>query len=498
MKGKDLINEIVREKMPDIEQVREKCHNTPERLRKASLVPLYAGMAIAVAVMAALGSMFWRGDDYIGCENPPASATDEPAVGCTTLPPLNTFWDNRSLETPWEIKNTEGSSFRATIISEITEKSADIDYFHFPNIELPRHFLHSVIIMDWGFEYRYAPIGKLDGYGFCESTWFRILITHENVNVELRAPTNASYSFLITPDFMNEIKDSLELVIVAQHDMYLNESEVKEGFGELTAKLEPIIIRENISFKFAIEIEDFIGWHFSTTGLNEFAIRLENGDTIPLFGNGDLSSIGGWSCNIAPDSSYECGECGSCARAEHVLMTFCHRLSLLDSTFSLDKIVAIIINGAEIEVGDKVVLNVHREKNSLIQSVQPELFSYPTLPQFTVSNPFRPGHRAIDIMGDNIKGTPVFAAGCGVVTEAEHLRTGYGHYVIIQHGEEYGYLKTLYSHLDEILVEVGQKVTAGEQLATVGNTGRSEEPHLHFEVIDGSRRLNPKDFLPAH
>jgi murein DD-endopeptidase MepM/ murein hydrolase activator NlpD len=124
------------------------------------------------------------------------------------------------------------------------------------------------------------------------------------------------------------------------------------------------------------------------------------------------------------------------------------------------------------------------------------LFSWPTREHFKISNGFKRGHSAIDISGSGIRGTPVFAAGCGEVIEVHWLRSGYGHYIVIQHGEEYNHLKTLYSHNDEQIVRVGQRVVEGEQIGTVGRTGRADGYHLHFEVIDGSRRLNPNLFLP--
>jgi hypothetical protein len=60
MKGKEIITQINSEKMPDLEQVREKCVNTPPRPIRMSLLPLYAGLAVAVAVMLVFGTFVWR------------------------------------------------------------------------------------------------------------------------------------------------------------------------------------------------------------------------------------------------------------------------------------------------------------------------------------------------------------------------------------------------------------------------------------------------------
>ena len=85
-------------------------------------------------------------------------------------------------------------------------------------------------------------------------------------------------------------------------------------------------------------------------------------------------------------------------------------------------------------------------------------------------------HGAIDIAA--ARGTPIKAAGGGVVILARYYGLA-GRTVFIDHG---GGLTTLYFHMDKILVNVGQTVFTGDQIGTVGNTGRSTGPHLHFET----------------
>ncbi|SBW05405.1 M23 family metallopeptidase [uncultured Dysgonomonas sp.] len=75
-------------------------------------------------------------------------------------------------------------------------------------------------------------------------------------------------------------------------------------------------------------------------------------------------------------------------------------------------------------------------------------------------------------------GTPVYVTGDGVVTLAD-WKQGYGKCIIVDHG--FGY-QTLYAHLNDYKVRYGQKVTRGEQIGEVGNTGKSTGPHLHYEV----------------
>ena len=85
-------------------------------------------------------------------------------------------------------------------------------------------------------------------------------------------------------------------------------------------------------------------------------------------------------------------------------------------------------------------------------------------------------HGAIDIAAS--RGTPIKAAAGGVVILARYYGLA-GRTVFIDHG---GGMTTLYFHMDKILVNVGQTVVTGDQIGTVGNTGRSTGPHLHFET----------------
>lgn len=95
-------------------------------------------------------------------------------------------------------------------------------------------------------------------------------------------------------------------------------------------------------------------------------------------------------------------------------------------------------------------------------------------------------HTGIDFSAPT--GTPIYATGNGVVTRIRKDRTGYGTHLVIDHG--YGY-ETLYAHLHAYMVEEGERVTKGQQIATVGNTGTSTAPHLHYEVRYRGNPVNP-------
>lgn len=89
-------------------------------------------------------------------------------------------------------------------------------------------------------------------------------------------------------------------------------------------------------------------------------------------------------------------------------------------------------------------------------------------------------------------GTPVKAAGGGTVTEAEKLK-GYGNIIAIDHGNG---LVTRYAHLSRMNVGVGDAITAGQIIGTVG-TADGGDPQLHFEVLQNDEPVNPVDFLPT-
>ena len=88
-------------------------------------------------------------------------------------------------------------------------------------------------------------------------------------------------------------------------------------------------------------------------------------------------------------------------------------------------------------------------------------------------------------------GTPIFATGDGVVLKADNSLSGYGNHIEIDHG--YGYI-TLYAHLSKYNVRAGKRVKRGDIIGYVGSTGRSEAPHLHYEVIKNGEKVNPINF----
>lgn len=95
-------------------------------------------------------------------------------------------------------------------------------------------------------------------------------------------------------------------------------------------------------------------------------------------------------------------------------------------------------------------------------------------------------HPGIDFSAPT--GTEIYTTGDGVVKEILRSRRGYGNRLVVDHG--FGY-ETMYAHIHEFKVRKGQKVKRGQLIATVGNTGKSTAPHLHYEIRKNDKRVNP-------
>lgn len=144
------------------------------------------------------------------------------------------------------------------------------------------------------------------------------------------------------------------------------------------------------------------------------------------------------------------------------------------------------------------ILKLAKEKNKLlaaIPAIQP--IRNENLKQIASgfgyrSDPFtkvRKFHEGMDFSART--GTPIYATGDGVIARADNTASGYGNHVVIRHG--FGY-ETLYGHLSKYHCRPGQSVKRGDVIGFVGSTGRSEAPHLHYEVHKGGEVVNPLNY----
>ncbi len=151
-------------------------------------------------------------------------------------------------------------------------------------------------------------------------------------------------------------------------------------------------------------------------------------------------------------------------------------------------------NDDQVAVGEKLFIPGARwaRADTAVARASVSRFIWPTRGEISSSFGWRWGrlHAGVDLANDI--GTYVMAARAGQVIWAG-WRGGYGYTVMLDHGG--GYV-SLYGHLDDYFVERGQYVRAGQRIASMGNTGNSTGPHLHFEIQKDGQPVDPMGLLP--
>lgn len=142
----------------------------------------------------------------------------------------------------------------------------------------------------------------------------------------------------------------------------------------------------------------------------------------------------------------------------------------------------------ERETGASAIKDIVTQERESTPSASPEKMHWPT-DGHNISQYYSWRHSGLDIA--NRTGTPIYSAETGTVEYVGWTR-GYGNNVIINHG---GGRKTRYAHLSAFSSAQGDRVTKGEVIGDMGNTGWSTGPHLHFEVIINGRKLNPLNYI---
>ena len=148
-------------------------------------------------------------------------------------------------------------------------------------------------------------------------------------------------------------------------------------------------------------------------------------------------------------------------------------------------------SGQQLSVLEALLFNRELDKNAT-PSRMPILNSYITSGFGGRADPMGGGsqyHKGIDFEAD--VGDPVLTVADGVVAFAG-VKSGYGNVVDVDHGN--GYV-TRYAHNSRLVVRVGDLVRVGQEIAKAGSTGRSTGAHVHFEVWENGRVVNPRKFL---
>lgn len=141
------------------------------------------------------------------------------------------------------------------------------------------------------------------------------------------------------------------------------------------------------------------------------------------------------------------------------------------------------------------IINKMDQLNLYRIAAQKAPFSLPLKDAFRMTSPYGPRwgrmHKGQDFA--SAYGTPIYATADGVVTFAG-WQSGYGRLVKIQH--EFG-IETRYAHQSQILVKVGQRVSRGEQIGAMGNSGHSTGTHLHYEIRVQGKAVDPMTYIKA-
>lgn len=147
--------------------------------------------------------------------------------------------------------------------------------------------------------------------------------------------------------------------------------------------------------------------------------------------------------------------------------------------------------GTTLKLPDRAVYRVAQVEPSRSLALPAGLLAWPIMGVITSCYGWRSSgfHHGLDIAAKT--GTPIRACASGKVISAGS-KAVYGNTVIIEH---YDGRQSLYAHAQKIYVKPGQKVVKGQAIATVGSTGNATGPHLHFEVRQNGKTLNPANYL---
>ena len=164
------------------------------------------------------------------------------------------------------------------------------------------------------------------------------------------------------------------------------------------------------------------------------------------------------------------------------------------SIFGLNLAIAIVIVNGLGDIGGAIPLEAPETAvltSETVNVLTETTFRMPLAESGGYSQGFNRFHPGVDIRAG--RGTLIYPAAAGIVTEVEIGRFGYGHKIVISHANR---IETLYAHLDDVNVKVGDQVAKDAVIGKVGMTGWTTGPHLHFEARAKEGLINPKQILP--
>lgn len=170
-----------------------------------------------------------------------------------------------------------------------------------------------------------------------------------------------------------------------------------------------------------------------------------------------------------------------------------HEAHLVNPVFTADKqeVVTLMESKYKVRTVAQYSASGLSVKNEVLPQSISVAFSSPARGTITSRFGYRSSgfHTGIDIA--NPVGTPIYAAADGIVIKAETIGN-YGRTIVIQHADN---MITYYAHCNELLVNVGDEITQGMQIATIGMTGRTTGPHVHFEVRVDNKCVDPTNYV---
>jgi murein DD-endopeptidase MepM/ murein hydrolase activator NlpD len=259
----------------------------------------------------------------------------------------------------------------------------------------------------------------------------------------------------------------------------------EEGLSDETEPPADAIVPEVTYISYRIKKGDMIGIIAEKHGVSQDTLISMNGinntRTIQIGSYIKIPSLSGIRYTVRQDGE----TVETIAKKYEVEPQVCSEVNHVSFTEPLKAGAAIFVPGGKLDAMTLAEINGDLFRNPLRGA-----FRYFTDYYGWRRSPFtgaRSYHTGIDMVAS--RGTPIYAAMEGRVTTAGYNST-YGNYVIVSHHSGY---RTLYGHMDSIAkgIVVGKWVTASTKLGTLGNTGLSTGPHLHFTVYKNSATVNP-------